>query len=121
LTTGPLTADDDGTGAARDARPLLAGRLRPTPYLLFGTAFWLVVSVTAWRTPIAADFGQHASAVQRIKDDWLHPMNPLLKEPDSGSPYYSPYIVTLGLFAKLTGLTAWRAVKLCAPLNLALL
>lgn len=122
LTTGPTTADDNGPGgAARDALIVRAGRWRPSPYLLFGTAFWLVVGITAWRTPIASDFGQHASAVQRVKDDWLHPANPLLKEPGAGSPYYSPYIVTLGLFAKLTGLAAWRVVKLCVPVNLALL
>lgn len=121
LTTGPLTADDDGAGAARPALLERASRWRPTPYLIAGTAFWLVMTITAWRTPIAADFGQHASAVQRIKDDWRHPMNPLLKEPDSGSPYYSPYIVGLGLFAKATGLAAWRVVKLWAPLNLAVL
>ncbi|WP_225844861.1 hypothetical protein [Streptomyces sp. HPF1205] len=121
LTTGPLTADDDGAGAARPALLERASHWRPTPYLLVGTAFWLVVTITAWRAPIAADFGQHASAVQRIKDSWLHPMNPLLKEPDTGSPYYSPYIVALGLFAKVTGLAAWRVVKLCAALNLAVL
>ncbi|MBM9508867.1 hypothetical protein [Actinacidiphila acididurans] len=121
LTTGPLTADDDGAGAARDALIVRAGRYRPTPYLILGTAFWLVVGITAWRAPIQGDFGQHASAVQRIKDDWLHPMNPLLKVSGANSPYFSPYIVALGLFAKLTGLAAWRVVKLSLWLNLAVL
>lgn len=128
LTTGPQTADDDGTGGAIGAGPQTraalaarAARWRPTPYLMFGSAFWLVVAVTAWRTPIASDFGQHASAVQRVKDDWWHPANPLLKEPDSGSPYYSPYIVALGLLARATGTAGRQMVHWCGPLNLAVL
>jgi hypothetical protein len=120
LTTGPLTADDEPR-AARGGRAALISRWPALPYLVFGSLFWTAVAVTSWRTPIASDFGQHASAVQRVKDDWLHPDNPLLKESGAGSPYFSPYIVTLGLFAKLSGLAAWRVVKLCVPVNLTVL
>ncbi|HEY5834130.1 hypothetical protein [Streptomyces sp.] len=123
LTTGPRRADDEGPGAggAAGASAVRAARRRPTRYLLFGAAFWLVIAVTAWRTPIASDFGQHASAVQRVKDDWWHPANPLLKEPGTGSPYYSPSIVALGIVAKATGASAWQVVRWCGPVNLAVL
>ncbi|MFG1805822.1 hypothetical protein [Streptomyces sp. NPDC049040] len=94
---------------------------RPSPYAVVGTGFWLLLAVVAWHTPIASDFGQHASAVQRVADNPLHPANPLLKEPGNGSPYYSPYIVTLGLTARLTGAAGWQMVRWCGPLNLALL
>jgi hypothetical protein len=120
LTTGPVTAAGAGKRARAGVRAR-AVRWRPTPYLLFGTAFWLVVAAAAWRTPIASDFGQHASAVQRVKDDWLHPANPLLREPGTGSPYFSPYVVALGLLAKATGAAGWQVVRCCGPVNLAVL
>jgi hypothetical protein len=94
---------------------------RATPFLLAGTAFWLIVAVVAWHTPIASDFGQHAAAVQRVRDDWRHPSNPLLKTPGDGSPYYSPYIVALGLIARLTGAAGRQVVRACGPVNLAVL
>ncbi|WP_333771143.1 hypothetical protein [Streptomyces sp. IBSBF 2435] len=111
------------TGEARIA-PTFGTRAlawRPTPYVLVGAGFWLLLSIVSWHTPIAADFGQHASAVQRVKDNPWHPANPLLKEPGTDSPYYSPYIVTLGLTARLTGAAGWQMVRWCGPLNLAVL
>jgi hypothetical protein len=86
-----------------------------------GCGFWALVAVVAWHTPIMSDFGQHASAVQRVRDDPWHPANPLLKEPGDGSPYYSPYIVALGLAARATGAAGWQAVRWAGPLNLAVL
>jgi hypothetical protein len=94
---------------------------RPTPYAVVGTGFWLLLAIVAWHTPVASDFGQHASAVQRVRDNPWHPANPLLKEPGTGSPYYSPYIVALGLTARLTGAAGWQVVRWCGPLNLAVL
>ncbi|WUH93283.1 hypothetical protein OG900_26330 [Streptomyces sp. NBC_00433] len=105
--------------ALRDRTRALAWR--PTPYAIIGTGFWLLLAVVAWHTPIASDFGQHASAVQRVKDNPWHPANPLLDEPGTDSPYYSPYIVTLGLAARLTGAAGWQMVRWCGPLNLAVL
>lgn len=94
---------------------------RPAPYAVVGGGFWLLVAVVAWHTPIMSDFGQHASAVQRIRDSPLHPANPLLNEPGTGSPYYSPYVVALGLLARLTGAAGWQMVRWAGPLNLAVL
>ncbi|MFJ2636431.1 hypothetical protein ACIO6U_31380 [Streptomyces sp. NPDC087422] len=138
LTTGEVTAgdgagDEPGAGTA-DGAAVAAGRAglparllerarawRVTPYAVVGTLFWLVVAAAAWRTPIASDFGQHASAVERVKADWRHPANPLLDLPGTGSPYFSPYIVALGLIARATGAAGREVVRWCGPVNLAVL
>jgi hypothetical protein len=94
---------------------------RPTPYQLIGGAFWLAMSAATWHMPIGSDFGQHASAIERVKADWWHPANPLLDLPGTGSPYFTPYTVGLGLIAKATRLAGWQVLKACGPLNLALI
>lgn len=107
--------------AGRGGQPGLGtdpGR-RLTSYRLAGGLFWLLVSVRAWHSTVAADFGQHAAAVERVRADWLHPANPLLDLPAHSSPYFTPYTVALGLIAKATGLAGWEILKACGPLNLA--
>jgi hypothetical protein len=97
----------------------LRGRLwRPTPYQVFGFLFWLVMSLAYWRVPLCCDAGQHAAVVERLKADLLHPRHPTADLPGAGSPYYSPYAVLQGAFARLTGLSGWEVVKLSGPLNL---
>ena len=54
--------DEDGTVP-------LGGRLpawRPGPYTLIAAVFFAVMNVLAWRNNIISDFGQHASAIDRI-------------------------------------------------------
>ncbi len=41
--------------------------------------------------------------------------------PGAGSPYYSPYAVAQGAFARLTGLGGWEVLRLTGPLNLLVL
>ncbi|MFF1375710.1 hypothetical protein [Streptomyces sp. NPDC058308] len=96
-------------------------RRRPTPYLVFGGLFWLVMSLAFWRVPMCCDFGQHAAVVERLKENLLHPAHPMARLPGHGSPYYSPYAVAQGLFAKVTGAAGWEVVKLSGPLNLLVL
>jgi hypothetical protein len=121
--TGVLTTDGGSTGAAqRVPRPGGTARLagwRPGSYALIATAFLVLITVLAWRNNIISDFGQHASAIDRIKADPLHPANPLVDLSGDNSPYYSPLIVVLGLIAKLTGLAGWQVLKAWAPVNLA--
>jgi hypothetical protein len=88
---------------------------------MVGTAYWLMLSVVIWRTPIASDFGQHAAAVEQVRENWRNPANPLLNAPGTGSPYYSPYIVGLGLLAKATGVAGWVALRWCGVVNVAVL
>ncbi len=120
---GVLTTDGDSTGTGRRVpRAGGAARLaswRPSPYALVATAFLVLITVLAWRNNIISDFGQHASAIDRIKADPLHPANPLVDTSGDNSPYYSPLIVLLGLIAKMTGLAGWQVLKGWAPVNLA--
>ncbi|TGA92564.1 hypothetical protein E2651_36800, partial [Streptomyces sp. MZ04] len=106
----------------RGATALYGGRRwRPSPYFVFGGLFWLVMSLAFWRVPMCCDFGQHAAVVERLKADLLHPRHPMADLPGAGSPYYSPYAVAQGAFARLTGLAGWEVVKLAGPLNLLVL
>ncbi|MFF4522543.1 hypothetical protein [Streptomyces bluensis] len=94
---------------------------RPGPYAVFGGLFWLVMTLAYWRVPLCCDAGQHAAVVERLKADLLHPAHPMADLPGAGSPYYSPYAVVQGALARLTGLSGWEAVRLAAPVNLAVL
>jgi hypothetical protein len=106
----------------RGASALRGGhRWRPTPYQVFGFLFWLVMSLAYWRVPLCCDAGQHAAVVERLKADLLHPRHPMADLPGAGSPYYSPYAVAQGVFARLTGLSGWETVRLAGPLNLLVL
>jgi hypothetical protein len=107
---------------ARGATALRGGRAwRPTRYQVFGFLFWLVMSLAYWRVPLCCDAGQHAAVVERLKASLLHPRHPMADLPGAGSPYYSPYAVAQGAFARLTGLTGWETVRLAGPLNLLVL
>ncbi|MFE9625618.1 hypothetical protein [Streptomyces sp. NPDC006527] len=105
-----------GTTALRGGRAW-----RPTPYQVFGFLFWLVMSLAYWRVPLCCDAGQHAAVVERLKADLLDPRHPTADLPGAGSPYYSPYAVAGGAFARLTGLTGWEVVRVAGPLNLLVL
>ncbi|MFJ9421680.1 hypothetical protein [Streptomyces sp. NPDC101249] len=106
----------------RGATALRGGRIwRPTPFQVFGFLFWLVMSLAYWRVPLCCDAGQHAAVVERLKESLLHPRHPMADLPGAGSPYYSPYAVAEGVFARLTGLAGWEVLRLAGPLNLVVL
>ncbi|MGY0024415.1 hypothetical protein ACVHNB_36305 [Streptomyces sp. YJ-C3] len=106
----------------RGATALRGGRFwRPTPFFVVGGLFWLVMTLAYWRVPMCCDFGQHAAVVERLRASLLHPRHPMADLPGAGSPYYSPYAVAEGAFARLTGLAGWEVVKLAGPLNLLVL
>ena len=106
----------------RGASALRGGRSwRPTPYQVFGFLFFLVMMLAYWAVPLCCDAGQHAAVVERLKANLLHPRHPMADLPGAGSPYYSPYAVAQGAFARLTGLGGWEVVRLAGPLNLLVL
>ncbi|MEV7002269.1 hypothetical protein AB0N62_31935 [Streptomyces sp. NPDC093982] len=106
----------------RGASALRGGRSwRPTPYQVYGFLFYLVMLLAYWAVPLCCDAGQHAAVVERLKADLLHPRHPMADLPGAGSPYYSPYAVTQGVFARLTGLGGWEVVRLAGALNLLVL
>ncbi|MFD4529794.1 hypothetical protein ACFWP7_39035 [Streptomyces sp. NPDC058470] len=108
--------------AVRGATALRGGASwRPTPYQVFGGLFWLVMSLAYWRVPLCCDAGQHAAVVERLRASLLHPRHPTADLPGAGSPYYSPYALAQGVFARLTGLGGWEVVRLAGPLNLLVL
>ncbi|MGW0577228.1 hypothetical protein ACWD25_14920 [Streptomyces sp. NPDC002920] len=106
----------------RGATALRGGRVwRPSPYQVFGFLFWLVMSLAFWRVPLCCDAGQHAAVVERLRDSLLRPRHPMADLPGTGSPYYSPYAVAEGAFARLTGLTGWEVLRVAGPVNLVVL
>ncbi|MFF9042191.1 hypothetical protein ACF090_42785 [Streptomyces sp. NPDC014892] len=108
-----------GATALRGGRTRLSRR--PTPYVVMGGLFWLVMTLAYWRVPLCCDAGQHAAVVERLRWDLLHPAHPTADLPGAGSPYYSPYAVAQGVLARLTGLSGWSVVKLAGPVNLLVL
>ncbi|MDX2763798.1 hypothetical protein [Streptomyces europaeiscabiei] len=108
-----------GATALRGGRTWLTRR--PTPYLVAGGLFWLVMTLAYWRVPLCCDAGLHAAVVERLRWDLLHPAHPTAALPGTGSPYYSPYAVAQGVLARLTGLSGWSLVKLAGPVNLLVL
>jgi hypothetical protein len=106
----------------RGATALRGGRVgRPTPYLVFGALFWLVMTLAYGRIPLCCDAGQHAAVVERLRADLLHPAHSMADLPGAGSPYYGPYAVAQGVLARLTGLSGWAIVKLAGPVHLLIL
>ncbi|MFI7338563.1 hypothetical protein ACIBUY_11560 [Streptomyces sp. NPDC050085] len=117
-----MTVSTATRGAVRGATALRGGRVwRPTPFFVVGGLFWLVMTLAYWRVPVCCDFGQHAAVVERLRASLLHPRHPTVDLPGAGSPYYSPYAVAQGVFARLTHLAGWEVVKLAGPLNLLVL
>lgn len=104
------------------ATALRGGRgWRPTPYQALGFLFWLLMSLAYWRVPQCCDAGQHAAVVERLKDRLLNPRHPMGDLPGAGSPYYSPYAVAEGAFARVSGLTGWAVLRVAGPVNLVVL
>ncbi|MFK4148126.1 hypothetical protein [Streptomyces sp. NPDC004065] len=95
--------------------------LRPSPCQAAGALFWVVVSLAYWRVPPCCDAGQHAAVIERLRSGLLEPRHPMADLPGAGSPYYSPYAVTEGVLARLTGLTGWQLLRVAGPLNLLVL
>ncbi|MFC9130848.1 hypothetical protein ACFT4A_28930 [Streptomyces sp. NPDC057099] len=106
----------------RGATALRGGRVgHLTPYQLFGTLFWLVMTLAYWRVPLCCDAGLHAAVVERLRADLLHPAHPMADLPGEGSPHYGPYAVAQGALARLTGLSGWGVLKLAGPVHLLVL
>ncbi|MFF0788175.1 hypothetical protein [Streptomyces spiralis] len=117
MSSGVLVRRRSARGAAA-----LGGRSRlPSPYQVCGALFWLVMTLAYWRLPLCCDAGQHAAVIERLRDDLLHPRHPMADLPGAGSPYYSPYALAEGVFARWTGLSGWDVLRLAGPLNLLVL
>ncbi|MFI2429687.1 hypothetical protein ACH5A7_37410 [Streptomyces sp. NPDC018955] len=112
------SAAPGGTGARRAAeRPAALGRTVAAAGA--GLVLALLVLVVV-RLPWAGDLGMHAATVQRLRHRPLDPGNPLV-DADTPSPYYSPWMLLLGLVARLPGLSVFVVLRLAAAAALVLL
>ncbi|MGJ5755469.1 hypothetical protein FB563_3698 [Streptomyces puniciscabiei] len=107
----PVSRTQSPQGAAR------AGRALPQAAAALVVVLLLLVIV---RLPWAGDLGMHAATVQRLSHNLFHPGNPLV-DADTPSPYYSPWMLVLGLVAKVTGLSVFVVLRLAALAGLSLL
>ncbi|MEU9440625.1 hypothetical protein AB0D42_06790 [Streptomyces sp. NPDC048304] len=106
-----MSRTEPPTAAAR------AGRALPQAAAALVVVLLLLVIV---RLPWAGDLGMHAATVQRLSHHLAHPGNPLV-DADTPSPYYSPWMLVLGVVAKLTGLSVFVVLRLAALTGLSLL
>ncbi|MGW7528599.1 hypothetical protein [Streptomyces sp. NPDC054783] len=114
------TAPSDTERVSRTPPPpraARAGRALPQAAAALVVVLLLLVIV---RLPWAGDLGMHAATVQRLSHNLFHPGNPLV-DADTPSPYFSPWMLVLGVVAKLTGLSVFVVLRLAALVGLSLL
>ncbi|MFE8946196.1 hypothetical protein [Streptomyces sp. NPDC007856] len=114
------TAPPDTDPVSRTPSPpsaAWAGRALPRAAAALVVVLLLLVIV---RLPWTGDLGMHAATVQRLSHNLFHPGNPLV-DADTPSPYYSPWMLVLGVVAKLTGLSVFVVLRLAALVGLTLL
>ncbi|GAA2204058.1 hypothetical protein GCM10009787_69870 [Streptomyces bangladeshensis] len=115
------TAPSDTEPVSRTAPP--SGSASRAGRALAQIAAALVVTLlllVVVRLPWAGDLGMHAATIQRLRHSLLHPGNPLV-DADTPSPYYSPWMLLLGVVAKSTGLSVFVVLRLAALAGLGLL
>ncbi|MGW7414199.1 hypothetical protein [Streptomyces sp. NPDC054863] len=132
----PVPADRPRTRAERFS-PRTRGQVGPRPpvdplepavgrgssYTLLCGAVLLIVLLlllVAVRLPWDGDLGVHAATLERLRHSLSDPGNPMV-DADTASPYYSPWMLVLGIFAKLTGLSTFTVLRLAALVSLPLL
>ncbi|MGW0469067.1 hypothetical protein ACWDX6_27990 [Streptomyces sp. NPDC003027] len=118
----PPTADGPRAGGYRPAprrRPSPSDRLtavtRGAVLLLTGLLTFMII-----RLPWIGDMGVHAATLERLRHDLLHPGNPMVDSPTE-SPYHSPWMVILAVFAKATDLGTFDVLRCAAIVGLVLL
>ncbi len=80
----------------------------------------VLLALMAVRLPWAGDLGIHAATLERLRHDLTDPGDPLV-DANVASPYYSPWMVALALFGRLTGLSTFGVLHVAAALDLLLL
>lgn len=101
--------------AAARARGLIA-----SPYLIVSVLTVIYAALLAYRQPWGGDFGLHTAVVDALRRDLWHPSDPMVGEAVR-SPYFSPYMLLLGLVARVTGASALTVMTVAAPACIALL
>lgn len=70
--------------------------------------------------PALNDLFVHAATLERLKEDFWNPRDPMVDEPGLGNPYFSPYMVFLSSVAKLSGMSTFVVLRLAGAFNLIL-
>ncbi|MER5935162.1 hypothetical protein [Streptomyces sp. NPDC002054] len=99
--------------------PRLADRLVPA---LNGAVLLLtaVLLLMVLRLPWIGDMGVHLATIERLRHDLLDPGNTQVAA-DTPSPYNSPWMVLLGVIAKVSGLSGFMVLRGAALVGLVLL
>ncbi|WUD75333.1 hypothetical protein OG937_28395 [Streptomyces sp. NBC_00510] len=84
--------------------------------VLLGIFLLLVVVKLPWN----GDLGVHAATLQRLSHSPGDPGNPMV-DSDTTSPYYSPWMLLLGLLAEVTGWPVFGVLRIAALIALPLL
>lgn len=67
------------------------------------------------------DFWDHAAAVRAMTENFHTPAHPLFAGPYTGDRGFNPYLLSLAVLSRATGLSPFQVLKVGALLNLALL
>lgn len=117
----------DGTagaeGRATPGRRRAGGPIRLVDrrrYLLLSTALLVLMASQTLNQQWSTDFWEHSAVVRELATHPLHPRHPLLAV-DATHPYFSPYTLAVGVFARLAGMGPIGALSVAAVLNLVLL
>jgi hypothetical protein len=108
------------------AQRLRSADTRPDRLLygvLAAALFLLMVSETVTQTVDGSwmgDFWEHSAVVRELARHLLHPHHPVLAV-DEPHAFFSPYALVLGVFSRVTGVSAVTVLGLAGIANLALL
>ncbi|MEU2061602.1 hypothetical protein [Streptomyces sp. NPDC013455] len=117
MHTAPSDTAPQRRTAPPDSSASRAGRVLPQAAAALVVVLLLLVVV---RLPWAGDLGMHAATLQRLRHGLRHPGDPLV-DADTPSPYYSPWMLLLGIVAKATGLSVFVVLRGAALAGLGLL
>ena len=99
------------------AHPAAAGRARLAVVAL---GAFILCGAYIWRGAFSSDFWEHAAVVRELSERPGAPAHPLLRV-DAPHAYASPYLLAVGLAARVTGVQPILALALAGLANLGLL
>ncbi|RJP72330.1 MAG: hypothetical protein C4532_06140 [Candidatus Abyssobacteria bacterium SURF_17] len=89
-------------------------------YLVLATVFFLLMLSNTLNSVRGTDFWEHSACVRELATHPSNPRHPQLLV-DAPHVFFSPYLVLVGLFSRLTGLHAITSLSIFALLNVILL
>jgi hypothetical protein len=87
---------------------------------IVATGAFVLCAAYVWRGAFSSDFWEHAAVVRELAVRPVAPLHPLLRV-DAPHAYISPYLLAVGLAARLTHASAIPVLAIAGLLNLVLL